>query len=113
MLRAPPTRCCASSWGYRVVGVNPKLAGTRVAGAPVHASLADLPEPVDMVDVFRAGSALPGVVDEVLAMPVRPAVLWTQLGVRHDAAVARAVAAGLEVVVDRCPQIEIPRLFGA
>lgn len=97
--------------GYRVFGVNPKLAGTRIGDAPVVASLADLPERIDMVDVFRAGTALPGLVDEVLAMKPRPAVLWTQLGVRHDEATARAGAAGMEVVVDRCPKIEISRLF--
>lgn len=97
--------------GYRVFGVNPKLAGTKIGDAPVVASLADLPEQVDMVDVFRAGTALPGIVDEVLAMQPRPAVLWTQLGVRHDEATARAEAAGMEVVVDRCPKIEIPRLL--
>lgn len=98
--------------GYDVVGVNPKLAGATVGGAAVYASLADVPGFIDMVDVFRAGNALPGVVAEVLALRRRPAVLWTQLGVRHDAAVATAAAAGLEVVVDRCPKIEIARLFG-
>lgn len=98
--------------GYDVVGVNPKLAGATVGGVAVYASLADVPGFVDMVDVFRAGSALPGVVAEVLALRRRPAVLWTQIGVRHDAAVATAAAAGLEVVVDRCPKIEIARLFG-
>lgn len=98
--------------GYRVFAVNPKLAGRTIAGMPVHAHLSDLPEPVDMVDVFRASAALPGLVDEVLAMRPRPAVIWTQLGVRHGAAVAVARAAGLQMVVDRCPRIEIPRLFG-
>lgn len=96
---------------YRVFAVNPKLAGGLIAGVPVYGCLADLPEPVDLVDVFRAGTALPALVEDVLAMRPRPAVIWTQLGVHHDEAVATARAAGIAVVVDRCPKIEIPRLF--
>ncbi len=98
--------------GYRVFPVNPKLAGWSLAGVPAYARLADVPESIDMVDVFRPGTALPGLVEEILALRPRPAVFWTQLDVRHGAAEAVARAAGLEVVVDRCPKIEIPRLFG-
>lgn len=96
--------------GFRVIPVNPGQAGKEILGRLVYASLADIPEPVDMIDVFRAPEALPGIVDEVLAMKVRPKTIWGQLGVRHDAAAARAEAAGIEVVMDRCPAIEYPRL---
>lgn len=91
--------------GYACTGINPGLAGRTVHGMPVVARLADLPEPVDMVDVFRAPEALPAVVDEVLAMVPRPRILWTQLGVVHEAAAAAARAAGLTVVMDACPKI--------
>ena len=91
--------------GYACVGVNPGLAGRRVHGAPVFATLADIDRAVDMVDVFRASDALPALVGEVLAMVPRPSVLWTQLGVVDRAAAARAEAAGLSVVMDRCPKI--------
>ena len=91
--------------GHDCVGVNPGLAGRRIHGAPVFATLADVDRPVDMVDVFRAPDALPAVVDAVLATVPRPRVLWTQLGVVHPAATARAAAAGMTVVTDRCPKI--------
>lgn len=91
--------------GYECVGVNPGLAGQTIHGMPIVARLADLPEPVDMVDVFRAPEALPAIVDEVLAMTPRPRILWTQLGVVHEAAAAKARAAGLIVVMDQCPKI--------
>jgi predicted CoA-binding protein len=94
--------------GYRCIPVNPGLAGGELLGEKVYAALGDVPEPVDMVDVFRASSALPGLVDEIIAL--RPKVMWTQLGVRDDDAAAKAEAAGIEVVMDRCPKIEIPRL---
>jgi len=96
---------------YRLFAVNPKLAGQSLLGVPVYATLAEVPEPVDMVDVFRNNAAIPGIVDEVLALPKRPASIWMQLGVRVDGAAAKAEAAGLKVVMDRCPAIEIPRLF--
>ncbi len=97
--------------GYTVYPINPGHAGTEIAGRLTYARLADLPEPVDMVDVFRASDALPGLVDEVLTLDPLPKVIWTQLGVRDDAAAARAEAAGLKVVMDRCPAIELPRLI--
>lgn len=98
--------------GYRVIPVNPGQAGKAINGATVVASLADINEPVDMVDVFRASDYLPKVVEEALAMRHMPKVIWTQLGVRDDAAAALAEQAGVKVVMNRCPAIEIPRLIG-
>ncbi|SIP96127.1 hypothetical protein SAMN05880582_101177 [Rhizobium sp. RU20A] len=98
--------------GYRVHPVNPGQAGKTIHGQRVYASLADIPEPIDMVDVFRAPDALPAIVDEVLALNPRPAWIWGQLGVRDDAAADKAEAAGVRVVMDRCPAIEYPRLIG-
>ena len=98
--------------GYRVVPVNPGQAGGQILGQTCYADLASIPEPIDMVDVFRASEALPGIVEEVLALDPRPAVLWTQLGVEDAAAAQRASEQGIEVVMDRCPAIEHPRLIG-
>lgn len=100
------------SRGYRVVPVNPGQAGKEINGETVFATLADVPVPVDMVDVFRASDHLGAVVDEALALEPRPKTIWAQLGVRDDAAAVRAEAAGVSVVMDRCPAIELPRLFG-
>jgi predicted CoA-binding protein len=99
-----------TSRGYRVTGVNPALAGRTILGAPFVGALKNLPEPVDMIDVFRNSAAAGGVVDEVLALDWRPAVIWMQLGVRNDEAAARARARGIEVVMDRCTKIEYGRL---
>jgi uncharacterized protein len=96
--------------GYRMIPVNPGQAGKDILGQKVYAKLADVPEPVDMVDVFRASQHAPAVVDEALAMQPRPSVIWMQLGVRSDAAAAKAEAAGLKVVMNRCPKIEYGRL---
>lgn len=98
--------------GYVVLGVNPKLRPDAIPGVPVYPSLADLPCPVDMVDVFRANPAIPGVIAEVLALDPLPAVVWMQIGVRVDAEAARAEERGLRVIMDRCPKIEHARLFG-
>lgn len=98
--------------GYRVIPVNPVHAGTRLWGAEVHARLADVTQPVDVVDIFRRSEAVPGVVDEALAMDPLPKVIWMQIGVTHPEAAARAEAAGLTVIQDRCPKIEYQRLFG-
>jgi uncharacterized protein len=96
--------------GYRVIPVNPGLADQKLLGQEVFPRLADIREPVDMVDVFRASVHVPAIVDEALAIEPRPRVLWMQLGIRHDAAARRAEAAGLKVVMDRCPKIEYGRL---
>ena len=96
--------------GVQVLPVNPALAGGAILEQPVVASLADLPEPVDLVDVFRRSEAAGAVVDEVLALSRPPRVVWMQLGVRDDAAAARAEAAGVTVIMDRCPAIEAARL---
>lgn len=96
--------------GYECVGVNPGIAGRRVHGAPVFATLADIDRPIDMVDIFRASAAVGGIVDAALALAPRPRIVWMQLGVIDHAAKARAEAAGLIVVMDRCPKIELSRL---
>ncbi|MCC6736172.1 MAG: CoA-binding protein [Bauldia sp.] len=97
--------------GYTVFPVNPGHGGGAIAGQRVYERLADIPERIDMVDVFRRPEALPALVDEVLALETRPRALWTQLGVVNPEATDRAAAAGLQVVVDRCPAVEYPRLF--
>jgi uncharacterized protein len=93
--------------GYRVIPVNPGQAGQTVLGETVRASLAEA-GPVDMVDIFRHSKEAGAVVDEAIAVGAK--VVWMQLGVVDDAAAARARGAGLRVVMDRCPAIEIPRL---
>jgi len=100
------------SKGYDVIPVNPGQAGREIAGVVAVARLADIGRPVDMVDVFRASEAAGGVVDEALALDPLPKVIWMQLGVRDDAAAARAEAAGVRVVMNRCPKIEYARLCG-
>lgn len=98
--------------GYDCVPVNPGQAGKSIAGRTVHARLSDIPEPVDMVDVFRNSDAAARVVDEALLLAPKPKAIWMQLGIRNDAAARLAEAAGIEVIMDRCPKIEIPRFFG-
>ena len=98
--------------GFRIVPVNPGLAGQTLLNETVYASLADVPVDVDMVDVFRHSDAVPGIVDEALARWPHLDVIWLQLGVRHDPAAAAARARGVIVVQDRCPKIEYQRLFG-
>jgi uncharacterized protein len=96
--------------GYHMIPVNPSQAGNEILGRKVHARLADIPEPVDMVDIFRAAKFAVPIVTEALALEPRPAVIWMQLGVRNDEAAAIAEAAGMKVVMNRCPKIEYGRL---
>jgi predicted CoA-binding protein len=96
--------------GYRMIPVNPGQAGGELLGQKVYATLAEIPEPVDMVDIFRNSDAVPGVVREALALNPKPRVIWMQLGVRNDAAATLAEGAGLQVVMNRCPKIEYGRL---
>jgi len=98
--------------GFSVIPVNPGQAGGKILGQSVYARLADIPEPVDMVDIFRASEAVPAIIDEGLALRPLPKVVWMQLTVRHDEAAARAEAAGIKVVMNRCPKIEYARLSG-
>lgn len=96
--------------GYRVIPVNPRYAGQEILGERVAASLDELDAPPDMVQVFRKSEEVPVVVDEAIRVGTK--VLWMQLGVRHDESAKRAEAAGIDVVMDRCPKIEYGRLFG-
>tara|TARA_S200000501_G_scaffold333545_1_gene337029 strand:+ start:109 stop:558 length:450 start_codon:yes stop_codon:yes gene_type:complete len=97
--------------GYEVLPINPGLAGQRLLGQTVYASLADLPTSVDMADIFRDAASLPEVAQDVVDAEI-PA-MWTQLGVVNAEAERTALDAGLQLVVDRCPAIEIPRLRDA
>ncbi len=98
--------------GYRVIPVNTRVAGGEILGERVYASLAEVPERIDMVDVFRSSEDAGPIVDEAIELAADKGitVIWMQLGVRDDAAAQRAEAAGLKVVMDRCPKIEYGRL---
>jgi uncharacterized protein len=96
--------------GYRMIPVNPGLAGQHLLGRMAYATLVDIPEPVDMVDIFRATQHVLPVVVEALEMRPRPRVIWMQLGIRNDEAAELAEANGLKVVMNRCPKIEYGRL---
>tara|TARA_Y100000588_G_scaffold128865_2_gene141156 strand:- start:453 stop:890 length:438 start_codon:yes stop_codon:yes gene_type:complete len=94
--------------GYRVIPVNPRLAGQEILGETVYADLASLPEPVDMADLFLAPERTDAVIDQAIEQKIP--VLWLQIGVINEDGAARAEAAGLKVVMDRCPKQEIPKL---
>ncbi|WP_342108749.1 CoA-binding protein [Methylobacterium sp. SI9] len=103
--------------GYAVIPVNPGLAGQDLLGRPVAATLAEAQatlsdQPIDMVEIFRNSAAAGPLVDEALGLSPLPKVIWMQLGVRDDAAAARAEARGLTVIMNRCPKIEYGRLSG-
>jgi predicted CoA-binding protein len=99
--------------GYRILPVNPVLAGQTIFGEPVVGTLADLRDRVDVIDVFRRPEYLPRHAQEILALPWRPRAVWFQLGIRHDGAAAALARAGIDVVQDRCMMPEHRRLVGA
>jgi len=96
--------------GYTMIPVNPGHDGQTLLGQKIYARLADIPEPVDMVDIFRSSQYALGIAQEALALSPRPQVIWMQLGVRNDDAAALAEANGLKVVMNRCAKIEYGRL---
>lgn len=98
--------------GYDVIPVNPGLAGQTLLGQLVYGSVRDIPKPVDMVDIFRNSEAAGPITDEALALSPKPKVIWMQLSVRNDDAAARAEAAGVKVVMNRCPKMEYGKLSG-
>ena len=95
--------------GYHMIPVNPGLAGQDLLGQKVYAKLGDIPEPVDMVDIFRASQYALGIVEQALALSPRPQVIWMQLGIRNDQAAEALAKAGIQVVQDRCLMVEYRR----
>ena len=98
--------------GYTVIPVNPGHAGKMLFGQTIRASLSDITEPVDMVDIFRRSDAVPAIVDDALENLPNLKTIWMQIGVEHPDAAAKAQARGIDVVMNRCPKIEYQRLFG-
>ena len=96
--------------GYDMIPVNPGHVGKSLLGRPFVASLKDIDRPIDMIDIFRSSAHIMPVVDEALTLAPPPKVIWMQLGARDDAAAAKAEAAGIKVVMNRCPKIEYGRL---
>ncbi len=99
--------------GYQVIPVNPGLAGQMWEGEPICATLTDVPDDVDMIDIFRQSDAVPGIVEEALARWPALQTIWMQLGVTHAQAARLAEDRGVTVIQNRCPAIERPRLLGA
>ena len=98
--------------GFRVIPVNPGLAGQTLLGETVYADVADVPDDVDMVDIFRRSEAVPPIVDAALDRWPGLRTVWMQIGVENAEAAAKAEARGVDVVQNRCPKIEYQRLFG-
>ncbi|WP_126112603.1 MULTISPECIES: CoA-binding protein [unclassified Bosea (in: a-proteobacteria)] len=98
--------------GYDVIPVNPGLAGQTLLGKTVYGSLKEIPQPIDMVEIFRNSEAAGPITDEALSLEPPPKVVWMQLSVRNDEAAAKAEAKGLTVIMNRCPKIEYGRLSG-
>ncbi len=96
--------------GYRVLGVNPALVGETLFGEPVHATLAELTAPIELVDVFRRSEAIPAHLDDILAMRPLPKVVWFQLGITNDAVAAVLERAGITVIQNRCTLADHRRL---
>jgi predicted CoA-binding protein len=96
--------------GYRMIPVNPGQAGQKILGQKVYATLSEIPEPVDMVDIFRSPEHVLPIVQEALTLKRKPQVIWMQLSIRNDEAAALAEANGMKVVMNRCPKIEYGRL---
>ena len=96
--------------GFRIIPVNPKAVGTEILGETAYATLADIPDAIDMVQIFRNSEAAGPITDEAIA--IHPKIVWMQLGVRNAAAAERAEAADITVIMDRCPKIEYGRLSG-
>jgi len=96
--------------GYRIIGVNPTLTGQTLFGSTVRATLAEIAEPIDLVDVFRRAEHIPAHVEDILAMKPRPKVVWFQLGIRNDDAARILEAAGITVVQNRCTLADHQRL---
>ena len=98
--------------GYQVIPINPGLAGKKLLGQEVYASLAEVPVAIDMIDIFRNSEAAAVITNEALALEAKPKVIWMQLGVRNDAAASIAEAQGLKVVMNRCPKMEFGKISG-
>lgn len=96
--------------GYKIIGVNPQFTGETLFGHPVRATLAEIGEPVDLVDVFRRSDAIPGHVEDILAMKPRPKFVWFQLGIKNDEAAKILEAAGITVIQNRCTLTDHQRL---
>jgi predicted CoA-binding protein len=98
--------------GYDATPINPTLAGQEILGRKVCAQLSEIPQALDMVDIFRNSQAAGAITDEALTLTPLPKVIWMQLGVRNDEAAARAEAKGIKVVMNRCPKMEYGKLSG-